>query len=99
MTIFYILPQEIESYIMWLSCGPNNLDTYIKKKNINMEIKLFEMFKRENINIGGVYLQPIPSYEQVPELEDTEYLFSSRWLLSDYGISKDQHHKLFLQFK
>lgn len=99
MTIFYILPQEIESYIMWLSCGPNNLDNYIKKNNINSEIKLYEMFKRVNINTGGVYLQPISSYKRVPELEDTEYLFSSRWLLSDYGISKDQHHKLFLHFK
>ena len=99
MVIFDILPLEIESYIIWLSCGPTNLDTYTKKKNINVEIKLYKIFKRENENIGGVYLQPIPNYEQVPELEDTEYLFSRRWLLSDYGISKYQHRKLFLQFE
>jgi len=91
MILFNKLPEEIESYILWLSVGGKDLDIYKKKKNVNTEINLYKKFKQQYPNIGGVYLKPISDYKKIPELESMEYIYGSRWLLSEYGITKRKH--------
>jgi len=48
--------------------------------------------KKQDPNIGGVYLKPISDYKKIPELESMNiYIYGSRWLLSEYGITKRKH--------
>lgn len=62
---------------------------YLQKKNVNAEINLYKTLKKEYP--GGVYLKPIPDYKIIPELESMEYVYGSRWLLSEYGITKRKY--------
>tara|TARA_B100000795_G_scaffold269976_1_gene261528 strand:- start:2849 stop:3172 length:324 start_codon:yes stop_codon:yes gene_type:complete len=87
--IFTQLPEEVESYILWLSTGANNLDTYTKKKAVNCEIALYGA--KSSTSICGFYLKPIDNYSKIKELEDMEYLSVIRWLLADFGISKSDY--------
>ena len=64
MILFNKLPEEIESHILWLSVGGKDLDIYKKKKNVNTEINLYKTFKKQDPNIGGVYLKPISDYKK-----------------------------------
>jgi hypothetical protein len=73
MILFNKLPDEIESYILWLSVGGKDMDIYKKKKNVNAEINLYKTLKKEYP--GGVYLKPIPDYKKIPELESMEYIY------------------------
>jgi len=93
------LPEEIENYILWLAAGPMDLDIYEKKKEISKEFELYRMWSGIVLPIRGVYLNPLLCYNKTPELEDIEYKFGSRYLLSDYGITKKQHNKFFLDRK
>lgn len=93
------LPKEIESYILWLAVGAMDLDIYEKKKEINMEFKLFKELRKKSNPEGGVYLYPIYCYDKTPELEDIEYKLGSRYLEADYGITKKQHTQWVLQQK
>lgn len=91
------LPKEIESYILWLAVGPMDLDIYEKKKEISKEFELYRLWS--GVASSSVYLNPLTCYDKTPELEDIEYKFGSRYLLSDYGITKKQHTKWFLGLK
>ena len=96
MSLFTTLPGEIESYILWLSAGANNIDIYNKKKEINTEINFFKSLRKKNEPEGGVYLKPLRCYSKTPELQTLEYNFGSRYLLADYGITKQNHNSFVL---
>jgi hypothetical protein len=89
LSFFTTLPEEIESYILWLSAGANNLDIYNKKNAVNCEIALYGT--KSSTRICGFYLKPINDYSKITELEDMEYLSAIRWLLADFGISKSEY--------
>jgi hypothetical protein len=99
MFLFDTLPDAVESYILWLACGANNLDTYNKKNTINAEITFFKNFRQTHEPEGGVYLKPIGGYQKTPELHSIDYSFGSRYLLADYGISKKKHDDYVVQRK
>jgi hypothetical protein len=48
------LPEELYNYIVWLSCGPINLDIYNKKKNINEELAHYRLM-RHKFDVDGVW--------------------------------------------
>lgn len=85
------LPEEIENYILWLAVGAMDLDIYNKKKAINKEFKFFKELRKKCKPEGGIYLCPLDCYDKTPELEDIEYKFGSRYLESDYGMTKEWH--------
>lgn len=82
------LPTEIYEYILWLSCGPPNLDISNKKKDINEEINYYKsvrkLFDKNNIwylsncdkyGMDGIYLNSIIDYNKTPELASKNHEF------------------------
>ena len=77
MSLIDKLPLEIYEYVLWLSCGPINLDICNKKKCIADEINHYNLTK--NVQSLGFYLTFIENYEKTPELEFIpNYVYAQR---------------------
>ena len=84
------LPSEIYEYILWLSCGPINLEIYAKMRKLCEEIKYYknirlqfdidqtwQLCKCEKYGLDGVYLKRIVDYHKTPELDGYAPIFAN----------------------
>jgi hypothetical protein len=83
------LPDEIYEYIVWLSCGPINLEISNKAKKICEEVnyyknirlqfdvhQIWHLYKCEKYGLDAVYLKRIIDYRKTPELDGYKPIFA-----------------------
>ena len=83
------LPSEIYKYILWLSCGPPNLEIHTKTKKLCEEINYYKntrlqfdvdqtwhLYQCEKYGVDGVYLKKIIDYHKTPELDGCAPIFA-----------------------
>ena len=83
------LPSEIYKYILWLSCGPPNLEIYTNVRKLCEEINYYKntrlqfeldqtwhLYKCEKYGWDGVYLKKIIDYHKTPELDGCAPIFA-----------------------
>lgn len=80
MSLIDRLPDELYSYILWLSSGPFDLDTHNKQSNVNIEISFYRHKKNDGDFTQCFYLYFIENYEKSPglELNGDHYLYANR---------------------
>jgi hypothetical protein len=84
MTYLDKLPTELYNYIIWMSVGALDLDTYNKKKDTIIQLAHYKYVKNTGVQLDITYdrlcLYNITSYSKTPELEfqGEHYLYADR---------------------
>ena len=97
----YALPGELFNYIIWLSCGPINLDIYNKKRDINKELAHYKSM-RDKFDEDGVWdICDCETYgkDGVYLTSDKIKITHSKNLSFAYRVSTRSKKKMMLYFK